>query len=100
MVARHAIEAKRVNYKALRLQERYRTLISTNYTSLRCSSLCSYVAREKIQKLASQIRQEFTEDAHMLVDIGLAVLDRDRPLVVEARREEDAAISKEEPVRV
>ena len=36
----------------------------------------------------------------MMIDIGLRVLDRDGPLVIEARREKDAAICQEEPVGV
>ncbi len=36
----------------------------------------------------------------MMIDIGMGVLDRDGPLVIEARREEDAAICQEEPVGV
>src|SRR5437588_12677879 len=36
----------------------------------------------------------------MLVDIGLSMLDRYRPLVIKARREKDTAIRQEEPVGI
>src|SRR2546421_1679740 len=50
--------------------------------------------------LAGQFLDELLEDMHMMVDIVLRMLDGDRPLIVKARREEGAAISKEEPVGI
>src|SRR5579859_31088 len=51
-------------------------------------------------QLAYQFPHKLLEDMHVMVDVLLCVLDGDGPLVVEARREEDAAIGEEEPVGI
>jgi hypothetical protein len=52
------------------------------------------------QSLPSQFLHKLLEDMCMMIDIILGVLDGDRPLIIKARREEDAAVCQEEPVRV
>src|SRR5579885_473426 len=51
-------------------------------------------------RLYSQLADKLAEDMDMVIDILPGVLDRDSPLVIEARREKDTAIRQEEPVGV
>src|SRR5947209_11187485 len=51
-------------------------------------------------RLSHQLPHELLEDMHMMIDIFLRMLDRDRPLVVETRREEDTAIGEVQPVGI
>src|SRR5579885_18401 len=51
-------------------------------------------------RLFSQLADKLAEDMDMVIDILPGVLDRDSPLVIEARREKDTAIRQEEPVGV
>src|SRR5258706_351771 len=64
----------------------------------RAAALPGYGA--SLHLLSPQLRHELLEDVCMPIDIILGVLDGDRPLVIKSRREEDAAIRQEEPVRV
>src|SRR5260370_20926080 len=60
--------------------------------SLACRTLKRTLSHQFFDKLLKNVR--------VMIDIILSMLNRNRPLVVEARREKDAAVSQEQPVGI
>src|SRR5215469_7267596 len=53
-----------------------------------------------LYELSRQFFHKLREDMRMMIDISLGVLDRYGPLVIKARRKEDASICQKKPVGI